>query len=79
MTDSIDTVHAYIAVDETGEGITGFVGADGRWLPMIAADRARIESLRPVAQDIANVTGKRIVLAEFSVRTDIEYIEPAGG
>lgn len=76
MTLSIDTIHAYIAVDDEGEGITGFAGPDGRWMPMLAADEDRIKSLRPMAQELATLTGKRIVLAKFSVREDMEYIEP---
>lgn len=76
MTNSIDTVHAFIGVDHDGEGIAAFLGPDGVWMPMVAADPERIKHLRPIAQDIATISGKRLVLAKFSVREDLEVINP---
>lgn len=85
MTLSIDKLYAYIAVDtegkdgKKGEGITSFYNPDtGGWMPMIGADQKRIESLRPLAQSMANESGQRIVLASFDVRTDVEILEPDG-
>lgn len=78
MTLSIDKLYAFVAVDEEGEGITAFGGPHGM-MPMVAADEARVESLKPIAQLLANQSGKRIVLAEFSIRTDSETFEPDGG
>ena len=75
MTLSIDTITAYIAVDDEGEGICAFQGPGG-WMPMVAADQARIDSLRPMAEALAEGSGRRIVVARFSVRTDVEVIEP---
>lgn len=76
MTHSIDTISAFIAIDKTGEGITAFMTADGQWVPMVAADKERVESLRSIAQTLATASGRRIVLAEFSTRADLEILEP---
>jgi hypothetical protein len=78
MTDSIDTLHAYISTDETGEGVTSFYSTEMGWMPMVGADQARIESLEPIAQSLASDSGRRIVLAEFSNRTDVKILEPNG-
>jgi hypothetical protein len=75
MTLSIDTLTAYIAVDDDGEGIMAFRGEDG-WLPMVGADPDRIAALRPIAEQMAAAAGKRCVVARFSVREDLEIIEP---
>lgn len=75
--DVIETLSAYIAVDDSGEGIAAFQDvARGVWMPMVAADQARIDSLRPMAQTIAKMSGRRVVLARFSTREDIDIITP---
>lgn len=74
--DKIEELYAFVAVDETGEGITAFLGPDGTWMPMVGADPARVDSLKLMAQSLAQTSGKKIVLAKFSVREDVEVIEP---
>lgn len=74
MTLSIDTLTAYIAVDDDGEGIMAWKGPQG-WMPMIGADEERIKQMRPIAEQLAAASGKRCVVAQFSVRTDLEVIE----
>lgn len=75
MTYSVDSVSAYLAVSEEGEGIIAFP-ANGVMMPMVMADEERIRSLRPMAAAIARASNKRVVLARFSVREDMEIIEP---
>lgn len=80
----IEKLYAYIAhekKDPDDEGVTAFLmpamGFKGeQWMPMVGADEARMKSLKQKAQEIANTTGQKIALAEFSVRTDLETIEP---
>jgi hypothetical protein len=74
----IETLRAFVAVGKDGhEGVCAFqAGGSNVMLPMVCADEERVKQLRPLAQAIARVTGQRIVLAEFSVRTDVEEIEP---
>lgn len=73
----ITLIHAFIAVaDDKDEGITGFLDRSGMWMPMIAADPKRLELLRPKAQEIATASGRKIWVARFAHREDIELIEP---
>jgi len=75
----IKTIFAFIALDREpeDEGVVAAL-AGGIWMPLVAADEARIESLKSIARQIASATRKKIVLAKFSVREDIEEITPMG-
>ena len=76
----IKELYAYIAEEiKSDEGIVGataIIGGQYGMLPLVAADRERVESLRPLVHRIANQTRKRITLVKFSVREDLETIEP---
>ncbi len=75
----IEEMYAYIAHerdDPADEGLTAFKGSSGAWLPMVGADEKRMTSLKLMAQGIANITGQKITLVKFSVRTDLETIIP---
>lgn len=70
----IKTVHAFIATEADGtEGIIGMQTKNG-WMPFVAADEERIESLRPLAIEIAKAAGVQIVVAKFSVRENVEVL-----
>jgi len=73
----INIIYAFISIDEgpEDEGIIGAKFGDA-WMPLVGADMKRVDSLRPLAKEIARVTGKRIVLAKFTVREDVENIAP---
>jgi len=81
----IEALYAYIAHepgDPDDEGVTAFkIPAMGfekeQWVPMVGADEKRMVSLKPMAQELANTTGQKIILVKFSVRTELETIEPA--
>lgn len=68
----IESMYAFIAVDpEDGtEGIPAFMTPDGMAMPMVGADLERVESLRPIAEDLAARGDLTITLAHFSVRED---------
>ena len=73
----IESIFAFVTED-TGpddEGIIGFNSGIG-WVPMVGADMARVESLRPMAQRVANETGKPIKVLKFEIRFDIDKILP---
>jgi len=76
----IRALYAYLSHekgDPDDEGVTAFMpGLSGQWMPMVGADKERMESLRPIAQGLANESGQKITLVKFSVRTDLETIEP---
>ena len=50
----IEELTLFVAVDEFGdEGIAAAFFSDRGWLPMIAADSARVESLRTIAEKMS--------------------------
>ena len=76
----IEAMYAYIAHekgDPDDEGVTAFLpGPSAQWMPMVGADEKRMASLKPMAQELANASGQTITLVKFSVRTDLERIDP---
>jgi hypothetical protein len=72
----IDEVFVFIAKDADGEGVPAFTLPDGMMLPMVCADKERVDSLRAMARRIARETKNKITLCRFSVREEIEVIEP---
>jgi hypothetical protein len=73
----IESVYAFVALDESGdEGICGFFDETTNMaVPMVGADLARISSLRPIAQQIADEGRGPIKLLRFTTRTDLEEIK----
>lgn len=73
----IDTLWAYTQVGgDNEEGIIAYF--DGAtWIPAIASDRNRLESLVPYAQAVADATGRPVKLSAFTTRTDLEDVTPA--
>lgn len=71
----INEVYAFISED-TGPDDEGIIGAvfGGQWMPFVCGDKARVDSLRPHAEKIAELTGKKVKLVKFAVRTDVETI-----
>jgi len=75
----INELFAFISTDEgpEDEGIIASKIGDA-WMPLVGADQKRVDSLRPLAKQIAQATGKRVVLAKFTHREDVETIEAEG-
>lgn len=70
----IDRMYAFVVVDKDGtEGVAGMRTDDG-WLPLVGADFDRVDSLRPIAQHMADTFGHSITLVEFSTRRELEVI-----
>lgn len=75
----IDGIWAWVAVDpdDGDEGVIGmYAGDDLGWLPLIAADRVRLDEMRPIAAAHALATRRPVTLVRFDVRTELEVIEP---
>lgn len=71
----IDEVYCFISSDETGEGIIGAtreILGQTVFMPFVCADKARMESIKPMAKQIAKESGKKIKLIKLSVREEIE-------
>jgi hypothetical protein len=73
----ITKLYAWIMIDEDGdEAVPAWHHPDLGWVPMIGADEARMESLRPHVQVTANQRGVMAVLKVFAHGTVIDQINP---
>ena len=74
----ITKVWVFVAIDgDDEEGVCAFMMPNGMWMPMVAADEARLEDLMAEAQHIANHSGKTIRLVRLDTRSEVKVIEPA--
>lgn len=74
----IGQLYAFVALDpaDNTEGLCGFLAADGTWMPMVGADMAMVERLRPIAHRLARDSGAPVRLLRFVIREELEVIEP---
>lgn len=73
----IEELFAFIAEEAEGdEGVVAVPVGDNDQVPLVAADRARMEALIPTAQAIASQSGIAIKIIRLSQRTDEQVIEP---
>lgn len=73
----ITELFAFIAEEREGdEGVVATPVGDDDNIPLVAADRTRMEALIPFAQAIANQSGMSIKVIRLSQRTDEQVIEP---
>lgn len=72
----IESIWAYVSVDadDGNEGVCAVTFGNGITIPLIAADPARLDSIRPLAMDLAAKTGMKIRLVRFTSREEIEEI-----
>jgi len=74
----IEEIFAFLATEADGEeGVVAWHTSMG-WMPLVAADKARLDLLRRFAQEAANATGRHVTLARFHLRHDTEVIVPEG-
>ena len=74
----IEQLFAYV-VEDSGpddEGVPAFLGPNGDWMPLMGADRERADSLRSLAQRIADLHGKPIKLIRSTGIEVVAVIEP---
>lgn len=72
----IEQIFAFISTDEDGsEGVIGFE-THGVFMPLVGADMDRIESLKPIVQQVANMTQKQVRLCRFHQLEELESINP---
>jgi hypothetical protein len=69
----IENIWAFLSVDEGGEGVVA-APVDGMTVPLIAADEARLTSLRPLARVVASKFDIPIRLVQFTERRELELI-----
>ena len=61
---SIDEIYAFIVTEDGGEGILGFRSGN-TWIPMIGADTAQVEQLKPIADVICKQLGESYEIRYF--------------
>jgi hypothetical protein len=75
----IERLYAWTAEDPDdngGEGVIGGeVGPGGMMVPLIGADKARMESYRPIAQMTADALGVTVRLKVFGAGVVIDEVE----
>lgn len=70
----IERLYAWIVTDRTGEdGVPAIAGPHGP-IPMVGSDKARIESLRPVAEQLNHNEGYPVRLVEFTGMVVLETL-----
>lgn len=73
--EKITEVYVFASVDEGGGGIVGQtlpIGGRDTFMPFVCADKERMESIKPLAKEIARLSGKKIKLIRLSVREELE-------
>jgi len=63
--------------DLEDEGLMAFQTQSGEWMPMVGADMDRVDSLIPIANEIANLLQRPYKIATFEM-TDFTVIVPPG-
>jgi hypothetical protein len=77
----INEIWAFVSVDpEDGYEVvlSGPLLGPGSQVPLIAADKKRLESLWPIAREIAAMTGRKCKLVRFWNREEIEEFGGGG-
>jgi hypothetical protein len=73
---NIETIFAFVLRDDDGtEGIPATLVGPMQ-MPLVGADMDRVASLEPIAQQLANASGKTIELVQFTTREHLKTIEP---
>lgn len=74
----IDQMYAFIVLDDDGtEGVPAVMmpGHFPMLVPLMGADMARVDSIRDIIQHDPTLKGKKITLAKFTVRENLEVID----
>src|SRR3954468_13482452 len=74
----IHTLHAALAVHADGdEGVVGLQAPDGTWVPLVAADKTRLDFIKEAAREIADQSGMTVRICRFTTRVEVQVIRPA--
>lgn len=69
----VDSLYAFISVDDEGnEGLCAHYDPNTQtWLAMVAADERTVASLVPIAEEMAQMSKKKIKLVRFKERQEL--------
>lgn len=73
----IESIYAYLSVDpdDGNEGVVAAPLGNLGCVPLIAADKARLAQLQPIAEGLAKMTRMKIRLVKFTKREEIGFVE----
>lgn len=75
--DQIDTLYAFTGCNHGGEGILSLpIGVGGSEMLLIAADKTRMNDLKPFVQKMAAQDGMHVRLVQFTGRKVVEEFMP---
>lgn len=72
----IDHIWMALSVDEGGEGIVGAPLGHNITMPLVAADKRRLDDITALARAIAMRFGKVVRIAKFGSREDVQMFRP---
>ena len=74
--DRVTEVYAWLAIDprDNCEGIVAGT-MDDTWVPLIGADRERIESYRSIAERAGRLSSQTIKLVRFTQREELKVLD----
>ena len=73
----IDHIWIALSVDEGGEGVVAApIGPGGMTVPLVAADKQRLDAIKPLSRALAVRFRKVIRIAKFTQREDMEVYRP---
>ena len=70
----IEEIFAYVGVDDDGNESVAELQIPGCWVPLVATDWDRVQSLKPLASQIAKAAGRPMKLVKFRERIEVEDI-----
>lgn len=73
----IESLWVYVSIDATGEGICG-ANIDGRWISLTTGDEKMLPKLAALAQQVSDMTGRRLQLVKMTTRENVSVIVPKG-
>lgn len=72
----ITELYAFVADNADEEGIVGSILPGVGMTPLVAARDRTLKSMRAIAQQVANESGKEIRLIRMTMREEVETIRP---
>jgi hypothetical protein len=72
----IDSVWMAVSVDDDGtEGVCAFLGPNGNWMPLLAADEGRLPFIREYAAFIAKRDQRLVRIVRLTTREEVEAVD----
>lgn len=74
MPQRITEIYAWVAEDVEGEGIPAFLGPNDIMMPLVMADKGRVDDVRLIAERLQKQAGVPFKLVRFYGLEIVEYL-----